>query len=201
MAPQKSQPVSSTTTLHIKNMVCNRCIKVVREELEKLRCDVRSIALGEAVVAGEVLPRDLEKIRQTLEQNGFELIEDGRIKTIERIKLAVLKLVRSEALETKVSGKHSEYLARELGREYHSLSTLFSSLESVTIEQYIILQKIERVKELLKYGELTLSEISYKLGYSSVAHLSNQFKKVTGMTPSRFKKIVANRRLPLDKVV
>lgn len=200
MAATKTGPVSSTTTLPIKNMVCNRCIRVVREELEKLRYDVRSIVLGEAVVAGDVLPHDREKIKRTLEQNGFELIEDKRIRTIERIKLAVLKLVRSDALETKVTGKYSEYLARELGQEYHSLSTLFSSLESVTIEQYIILQKIERVKELLKYGELTVSEISYRLGYSSVAHLSSQFKKVTGMTPSRFKKIVGETRRPLDRV-
>src|SRR5512141_281665 len=105
-ASRKKFSDPTTTTLHIKNMVCNRCIKVVREELEKLRLDVRSIALGEAVVAGGVLPRDLERIKQSLEQNGFELIEDRSIKTIERIKLAVLKLVRSEALETRLSGKY-----------------------------------------------------------------------------------------------
>ncbi|HET6272815.1 MAG TPA: AraC family transcriptional regulator [Bacteroidota bacterium] len=198
---KKSTPHSSTTTLHIRNMVCNRCIKVVGEELKNLGLDVRSLSLGEAVVGGEVQGALLESVKRALEQNGFELIEDRRIKTIERIKQAILKLVRSEALETEFSGKYSEYLARELSQDYHGLSTLFSSLESMTIEHYTILQKIERVKELLKYGELTLSEISYKLGYSSVAHLSNQFKKVTGMTPSQFKKMVANVRLPLDKVV
>jgi AraC family transcriptional regulator len=201
MSVKRSQPASSTTTLHIKNMVCNRCIKVVHEVLEKLRFDVRSIALGEAIVDGEVLPRDLEKIKQTLEQNGFELIEDQRVKTIERIKQVVLRLVRRDAEKEPLTTKLSEHIARELGKDYHLLSTLFSSVENITIEHFIILQRIERAKELLKYGELTLNEISYRLGYSSVAHLSNQFKKVTGMTPSRFKKMVANTRLPLDKVV
>ena len=177
-------------------MVCSRCIKVVREELERAGLDVRSISLGEVVVAGRVLQR----VKSALEQNGFELIEDQRIKTIEKIKLAVLKLVRSEALEIEFKGKYSEYISREIGQSYNSLSALFSSSESITIEHYIILQKIERVKELLKYGELTLNEISYRLGYSSVQHLSTQFKKVTGLTPSLFKNMVENRRQPLDKV-
>lgn len=182
-------------------MVCNRCIKVVSEELQRLGLDVRSIGLGEAVVAGNTEEGMLRQIKGALERNGFELIEDKRIKTIEQIKLAVLRLVRSEAQENDSGGKYSNYIAREVGQEYQGLSTLFSSMESVTIEQYVILQKIERVKELLKYGELTLSEISYTLGYSSVQHLSNQFKKVTGLTPSRFKKIMENSRKPLDKVV
>jgi AraC family transcriptional regulator len=190
-----------TTTLFIKNMVCNRCIKVVSEELLRLGLDVRSISLGEVVVAGNTDGGMLQKVKGALERNGFELIEDRRIKTIEQIKLAVLRLVRSEALENEFSGKYSEYIARELGQDYQGLSTLFSSMERVTIEQYVILQKIERVKELFKYGELTLSEISYKLGYSSVQHLSNQFKKITGLTPSRFKKMMENSRKPLDKVI
>ncbi len=98
------------------------------------------------------------------------------------------------------SRQNSEYIATEIGKDYHSLSTLFSSVENITIERFIILQRIERAKELLKYGELTLSEISYTLGYRSVPHLSSQFKSITGMTPSRFKKMVENTRLPLDKV-
>lgn len=187
-------------TLHIKNMVCNRCIKVVDEELRKLGHDVRSISLGEVILARQPGTRELAKIKSVLEENGFELLEDKRAKTIERIKIAILKLVHSDKLELGFNEKYSAYLAKELGQDYHSLSALFSSMESVTIEQFIILQKIERVKELLKYGELTLSEISYKLGYSSVAHLSNQFKKVTGMTPSEFKKMVGNTRVGLDKV-
>ncbi|MBM2839730.1 MAG: AraC family transcriptional regulator [Bacteroidetes bacterium] len=181
-------------------MVCNRCIKVVGEELEKLGYDVRTIMLGEAVVAGDVRPHAIEKIRNMLEQNGFELIEDQRVKTIERIKQAVLTMVRRDAEKKPLNEKYSKFIAREIGKDYRSLSTLFSSVENVTIEHFIILQRIERAKELLKYGELTLNEISYKLGYSSVQHLSNQFKTVTGMTPSRFKKMVENTRQPLDKV-
>ena len=181
-------------------MVCNRCIKVVREELQHLKLDVRSIALGEAVVTGEVTPQNLEAIRQVLEQNGFELMEDQRMKTIERIKQVVLKLVRRDAEKEPLEGKHSEYIAVEVGKDYHSLSTLFSSVENITIERFIILQRIERAKELLKYGELTLNEISYKLGYSSVQHLSSQFKQITGMTPSRFKTMVGSLRKPLDDV-
>ena len=181
-------------------MVCDRCIRVVKEELEKLRLDVRSVVLGEVVVAGgrEELPMD--KIRSVLEENGFELIEDRKAKTIERIKLSIVKLVhRDEEAEGKKL-KYSEYLVKELALDYHYLSTLFSSVENITIEQYIILQKIERVKELLKYDELTLSEIANKMGYSSVAHVSNQFRKVTGMTPSKFKALGNTHRHPIDHV-
>lgn len=187
----------ATTVLFVKNMVCNRCIKVVRDELQKLGHDVRSITLGEVVIAGEP---DMAKIGDMLKENGFELLEDQRKHTIEKIKQAVLKLVRRDAEQNPVALKTSEFIAREVGKDYHSLSTLFSSIENITIEQYVILQRIELVKELLKYGELTLNEISYKLGYSSVAHLSNQFKKVTGMTPTLFKRMVGNIRTPLDKV-
>jgi AraC-like DNA-binding protein len=187
-----------TTTLHIRNMVCDRCIRVVREELEALHIDIRRITLGEAMVAGKLSPERLREIREALERNGFELIEDRRVRTVERIKLAALKLARNDDPERKRTA--SAFIAAELGQDYHSLSTLFTSMESITIEQFIILQKIERVKELLKYGELTLSEIAYRLGYSSVAHLSNQFKKVTGMTPSQFKKMITSTRTPLDRV-
>lgn len=189
-----------STALHIRNMVCNRCIKVVREELQKLGYDVRSIVLGEATIGGEPSKAGLQKIKAVLEGNGFELIEDQRVKTIERIKHAVLKLVQRDAEKEPLKGKPSEYIAREVGKDYHSLSTLFSSLENITIEHYIILQRIERAKELLKYGELTLNEISYKLGYSSVQHLSAQFKSVTGMTPTAFKRMVGDVRRPVDEV-
>jgi AraC-like DNA-binding protein len=181
-------------------MVCPRCIKVVREELMKLGLDVRNVVLGEVEVSGQLQDLPLAKIRQVLEENGFELIQDKRSKTIERIKHAVLKLVQNDYEKNPIRVKDSEFIAREVGQEYHSLSTLFSSVEGITIEQYLILQRIERVKELLKYGELTLSEIAYSMGYSSVAHLSNQFKKVTGMTPSQFKKLGGALRHPIDHV-
>jgi AraC family transcriptional regulator len=152
-------------------------------------------------VDGELSRNELERVKHVLERDGFELIEDRRARTVEQVKLAVLRLVRSEMPEGGTREKYSDVIARDVGQEYSALSSLFSSMESVTIEQYIILQKTERVKELLKYGELTLSEISYRLGYSSVQHLSNQFKKVTGLTPTRFKRMVENRRKPLDRVV
>jgi AraC-like DNA-binding protein len=179
-------------------MVCNRCIKVVKEELEKLKLDIRSIVLGEVVVKGNVKTLPMAKIKNVLEENGFELIEDKRAKLIEQIKLVILKLVRNDEDKKPLEENYSDYLEKEIGQDYHYLSILFSSVENITIEQYIILQKIERAKELLKYGELTLSEIAYKLGYSSVQHLSNQFKKVTGLTASQFKNITGINRIPLD---
>ena len=189
-----------TSKLLIKDMVCNRCIKVVKEELKKLKLDVRSIVLGEVVVNGDEKILPIEKIKNVLEKNGFELIEDKRAKIIEQIKLVILKLVRSDEDKNPLEENYSAYIVKKIGQDYHYLSTLFSSVENITIEQYIILQKIERAKELLKYGELTLSEIAYKLGYSSVQHLSNQFKKVTGLTASQFKNMTENSRKPLDKL-
>ena len=198
-SPRKS-PRDQTVTLHIKNMVCNRCIKVVRDELQALGLSIRSVTLGEAVLGEKEDAVDHARVRAALEQNGFELIEDRRITTIERIKHAILKYVQNDHDQNPIKGTPSQFIARELGQDYSGLSSLFSSMEGITIEQYLILQRIERVKELLKYGELTLNEISYQLGYSSVQHLSNQFKKATGMTPSAFKRMVENTRRPVDKL-
>jgi len=197
---QKRSGAVAATTLYVKNMVCDRCIRVVREELEQLTLDVRSVTLGEVMVGGTTRELPMQQISAVLEANGFELIEDRKAKTIELLKLAVLRLVRESDDGKNRKIKQSEYLSKELGLDYHYLSSLFSSIENVTIEQYIILQRVERAKELLKYGELTLSEIAYKLGYSSVQHLSNQFKSVTGFTPSSFKKLTGNVRKPLDKI-
>ena len=192
--PVKKQPF----TLHIKNMVCNRCIKVVREEFEKLELEITSISLGEVEITKEPGQVLFMKIRKVLEENGFELLEDKRAKTIEKLKSFLVKLIHhSDSIE---DVKYSELIQNELGIDYTQLSSLFSSTEGITIEHFIILQKIERAKELLKYDELTLSEIAYKLGYSSVAHLSSQFKKITGMTASQFKTINGNKRRPIDKL-
>lgn len=187
------------TTLYIRNMVCNRCIKVVEEEFEKLGLKIKNISLGEVKIENVLSDKMTAKIRTVLNDNGFELIEDRRMKTIEQIKLLILELIRDEE---KITGKLnlSDYLSEKMNADYHYLSTLFSSVENITIEHYFILQKIERAKELLKYGELTLSEIAYQLGYSSVAHLSAQFKKVTGMNANQFKSLTENIRKPLDKV-
>lgn len=190
-----------TTTLYVKNMVCDRCIRVVREEMTKIKLDVRSVSLGEVVVAGATKALPIDTIKSVLDENGFELIEDRKAKTIEQMKLAIITYVREESDKLERKLRFSEFLSKKLGIDYHHLSTLFSSVENVTIEQFVILQRIERAKELLKYGELTLSEIAYKLGYSSVQHLSNQFKSITGFTPTTFRSLTGQQRKPIDRVM
>ncbi len=187
------------TTLYIKNMVCNRCIRVIEEEFEKLGLNIKSISLGEVKIEEELDQKKIDEIRDVLDENGFELIEDKKMKIIEQIKVQIIELIRDEE---KIAGRIniSDYLSEKINADYHYLSTLFSSVENITIEHYFILQKIERAKELLKYGELTLSEIAFRLGYSSVAHLSAQFKKVTGMNANQFKNMTENTRKPLDNV-
>jgi len=186
--------------LYVKNMVCNRCIKVVKEELEKLGIEVKKITLGEVEISKPLNKETAVKVEKVLEENGFELIHDRRVNIIESIKSLIIKTIYNNESYLSEGKNFSVIIENEIGLEYHYLSSLFSSLESITIEQFIILQKIERAKELLKYGELTLSEIAYKLGYSSVQHLSNQFKKVTGLTASEFKNITKNMRKPLDRI-
>jgi len=192
--------MSDKRTLNIKNMVCNRCIKVVSEEMKKLGYKVLDISLGEVIISGYD-NIDMDKIKFVLEENGFELIDDKNSRIIEKVKLTIINRIRdlSEGKATKIN------LVKEIADEshlsYQYVSTLFSSIEGITIEKYIILQKIEKVKELLVYDELTLSEIAYRLDYSSVQHLSNQFKKVTGLTPSYFKQFKEQRRKPIDKII
>ena len=198
MARSNVAPAPETVTLHVKNMVCNRCIRVVREELRKIGIDVRDVQLGEVVVAAKGLEKKLDSVEKVLEENGFELIDDKKAQLVEQIKTVIISLIHhSDGENTRL--KYSQYLAQKMGYEYHHLSKLFSSIENVTIERFIILQKIERVKELLVYGEITLSEIAYRLRYSSVQHLSNQFKQVTGFTPTAFQRIKGMRK-PLDQV-
>lgn len=188
-----------TTTLHIKNMVCSRCIRVVREELEALGLNVERITLGEVVVE-ETEHLSMAALRERLQANGFELLESEKAKLVEVIKTLVIELVQSEDL-SEMQGNLSEVIAKRVGRDYAALSHLFSSVEAVTIERYFILQKIERAKELLTYGERSASEIAYSLGYSSPAHLSRQFKQETGSTPSEFKRSRQYaHRIPLEKI-
>ncbi|WP_092099177.1 AraC family transcriptional regulator [Pontibacter chinhatensis] len=189
----------ATHRISIKNMVCDRCKRVVAEELQKLGYTVHQVNLGEAEVSANEGNPDLEQIREMLESNGFELLDDRKTQLIEKVKLAVIELVR-EAGESDLHINTSDYIAEKLDLDYNYVSSLFSASEGITIEKYLILQRIELVKELLVYDELSLKEIAYKLGYSSVAHLSNQFKKVTGLTPSHFKKIKSDKRKTLDKV-
>jgi AraC family transcriptional regulator len=178
-------------------MVCDRCIRVVREEMENLGFEVHNIALGEVTILGNPSKEAYIRIADILRKNGFELLENRTAKLIEQIKLAVIENIQS-ASSMKIN--YSRYLSKKLSREYSYLSALFSSTENITIEQYIILQKIERVKELIIYGELSLSQIARKLGYSSASHLSNQFKKVTGLTPSFFKSLKGEKRKTIDSL-
>jgi AraC family transcriptional regulator len=189
-----------TKTLYIKNMVCPRCIKVVKDELNKLGLHVIGVELGEATVKSNNYPINIIEIKKILENNGFELLDDKQGKLVEKIKTLIIDRIQNSKPGDLEKFNFSKYLSDNLNVTYQYLSHLFSSLEDSTIEKYIIHQKIEKVKELLVYNELTLSEISYNLGYSSVQHLSNQFKQVTGFTPSYYKNLRDKKRTPLDKV-
>ena len=189
----------SKAELHIKNMVCPRCIKMVRYVLEHQGMEVQDVSLGKALLKDAPTAEQLAAIAETLKAEGFILLDDRRHQTVEAIKNFVVETVHYGELD-ELNANFSTLLSQKLQKDYHQLSKLFSEIENTTIEQYIIQQKIERVKELLVYGELTLSEIAYKLGYSSVAHLSGQFKKVTGLTPSHFKQLKEDKRKPLDHI-
>lgn len=197
MRMNQSTP-TAPETLHIKNMVCNRCTRVVQASLEKLGMHPLSVELGQATLAHRLTEEERETVRRELESWGFELIDDKRSLLVEQIKNAIIELVhyKGESPRTNLS----DYLADKLHRDYGTLSKLFSETMHTTIEKYWIAQKIERAKELLVYDELTLNEIADELGYSSAAYLSTQFKSVTGLTPGYFKKIKENRRKPLDRV-
>ncbi len=181
-------------------MVCDRCRMSVQHVLDTMDVPYRRVGLGEVELADEPTESFLEKFRANITPLGFELIEDRNSRTISKIKSAVIDLVRGKTAASAKKIKLSSYLSELVGKDYHTLSSLFSGVEGVTIEQFHILQKIEYVKELLAYDELSLSEIAHKLQYSSVQHLSNQFKKITGLTPSHFKTIGHSRRTPIDRV-
>jgi AraC-like DNA-binding protein len=186
------------TTLFIKNMVCNRCIMVVQNELDKFGLDVKNIRLGEVILDKEPSTEEKDKLEKALILLGFELIDDKKSRIIEKIKNSIIDLVHYQDNDTKTNV--SDVLSSKLHHDYNYLSNLFSEVEGTTIEKYFIAQKIEKVKELLVYDELSLSEIAFRLNYSSVGYLSNQFKKVTGLTPSYFKQIREDKRKPLDEV-
>jgi AraC-like DNA-binding protein len=184
--------------LHIKNMVCSRCKVVVRAELEKVGLNILSIELGEV----EIQEKDILKFKDVLLANlksfGFDLLEDRKSKTIDKIKTLIIDIVQNKNNELNMN--LSEYISKQLMQDYNSLSNLFSEVENTTIEKYFINQKIEKVKELLIYEELTLSEISYQLNYSSVGYLSNQFKKVTGFSPTYFMQLKDKKRKQIEDV-
>lgn len=184
--------------IFIKNMVCGRCIMVVENLMKDLDIEITHIELGEVRTVQKLSAVEKNTLEKELISLGFELISDKKSRIIEQIKNIIIKLVQQEkALKDE---NLSDLLSRKLLHEYSYLSGLFSEIEGVTIEKYFIAQKIEKVKELLVYDELSLSEIAYKLNYSSASHLSNQFMQVTGLRPSHFKKIRENRRKSLDEI-
>lgn len=187
-----------TKTLFIKNMVCNRCILVVQNELERLGFHTKKITLGEVTLINAISVTELKQLKVQLALFDFELLEDNKHKLIESIKRLIIELIqeKNKPLQTTLSN----YLSQSLQYEYNYLSNLFSASEPKTIEQFYIHQKVEKIKELLSYGEFSLKEISYQLHYSSVAHLSRQFKKITGSTTTQFKQLKEKKRKSLDKL-
>lgn len=179
-------------------MVCDRCIMAVHKTIEEMGLKPIDVKLGSATVEGTIDDNQRQELRKKLQSIGFELLDDQRQRTIEQIRTAIIQLVHYN--DNNSPANLSSYLSEKLGQDYSSLSKLFSEYASKTIERYYMEMRIERVKELLTYGELTLSQIALKLNYSSTAYLSSQFKAVTGMTPSQFKKLQGDKRRKLDEI-
>lgn len=185
--------------LFIKNMVCYRCKLAVENELKKLKLHPLKVELGEVVLKEDsITDEQRHQLSANLKQLGFELLDDKRKKIIEQIKTLIIQSIHYN--KEQPAKNYSSFIAENLHHDYSYLSKLFSETEGITIEQFIINQKIEKVKELLVYDEKNLSEIAFDVGYSSVAHLSSQFKKITGLTPSAFKQSGIHHRKTLDEV-
>lgn len=184
--------------IFIQNMVSLRCKLMVKSELDKLGVRYSVVELGEVEIIGKLSQKKQELLKVSLHEIGLELMDDKKAMLIEKIKNAIVEMVHYNEELPKVN--FSTYLSEKLNYDYTYLSNLFSETEGSTIEHYILLHKIERVKELIIYGELNLTEIAFKLHYSSVAHLSNQFKKITGLTPSFFKSLKNKKRTMLENV-
>ena len=179
-------------------MVCQRCVMTVESMLNKLNMPFKKVSLGEVELESMLTNDELKKIEMDLNKAGFELIETRVNKVIEDVKQAVMEYLNLGMDNENL--KLSSFITKKIPYDYSYLSDLFSSVEGKTVEQFFILQRIEKVKELLVYDQLSLTEISYQTGFSSVHHLSSQFKKVTGLTPSHFKKIGAEKRKSLDSL-
>ncbi|HXD76223.1 MAG TPA: AraC family transcriptional regulator [Puia sp.] len=184
--------------LYIRNMVCIRCCMVVKDELTKLGLHYSSVELGEAEIIENISPNQRDALQEGLLKYGLELMDDKKSVLIQKIKTLIIGLIHYS--EEPLAVNLSTYLAEKLDYDYTYLANLFSEVQGITIEKFFIAHKIERVKELLVYDELTLTAIAYKLHYSSVAHLCTQFKKVTGLTPSHFKSLREKRRSMLDEL-
>lgn len=191
------EPDPSQLKLYIKNMVCQRCIQAVEKILQTVHEEAVHIRLGEVLLKTPLTSSRKEQLTAKLKELGFELLDDSRKKQIEKIKTIIIDHIHYKEDEKFI---FTAVLSKTLLKEYSVISRLFSETEGITIEQYIILQKIEKVKELLTYKEMNLNEISFKLGYSSPAHLSAQFKKITGLTPSQFKSFGIHHRKSIDQL-
>jgi len=190
----------SPEILFVKNMVCRRCILAVEDVLKHSGISSEKVIIGEIHLSDNLTARQNDLLRANLVKIGLELIDNRASGMIEKIKTLVIKKARNEVDEKDKKIKLSSFLTKHLHHEYTYLSSTFSAVEGRTIENYFIEQRIEKVKELLVYKEMTLSEIAFEMEYSSVAHLSNQFKKTTGLTPSHFKQVGSTKRKLLDQV-
>ena len=179
-------------------MVSARCKLAVKNELRKLGLHFIVVELGEVEIMEQITAAERNQLRIGLLESGLELMEDKRSILIERIKDVVVEMVHHSNEGIKLNFSH--YLSEKLNHDYTYLANLFSEVQGITIEQFIIAHKIERIKELIMYDELNITEIAWKMNYSSVAHLSNQFKKMTGLSPSHFKKLKDKRRTPIEEI-
>ncbi len=179
-------------------MVSTRCKMAVKTELSKLGLHFIVVDLGEVEIMENISPSQREQLKVGLHSAGLELMDDKRAVLIERIKNVITEMIHYSDAVPKVN--YSDYISEKLNYDYTYLSNIFSEVKGITIQQFIIIHKIERAKELLLYDELNLTQISYKLHYSSVAHLSNQFKKITGLSPSQFKQLKHSRRTPIEQL-
>lgn len=179
-------------------MVSNRCKMLVKEELKKLRLHFILVELGEVEIMEDISDHQLQVLNAALKASGLELIDDNKAILIEKIKKVIIEMVHHTDETVKIN--FSFYLSEKLHHNYIYLSNLFSEVQGTTIEQFIIQHKVERIKELIIYDELTITQIAWKMNYSSVSHLSNQFKKVTGLSPTHFKKLKDKRRRPIEEI-
>jgi AraC-like DNA-binding protein len=184
--------------LYIKYMVSARCKMVVKEALKNLGFHFIFVDLGEIEIMETLTGEQLDQLKKVLLASGLELMDNKRAILIEKIKTVIIEMVHNSNDLIKIN--HSDYIGERLKMDYTYLSNIFSEVKGITIQQYIITHKIEKVKELIMYGELNLTQIAYQLNYSSVAHLSNQFKKITGLSPSHFKKLKDKRRSPIEEI-
>lgn len=184
--------------IYIKYMVSQRCKMAVKEELRKLGIRYANIELGEVEVFDNITHKQREALKVSLHNCGLELMDDKRTILIEKVKNIITEMIHSNDELPRIN--YSDFISDRIHHDYTYLSNIFSQVKGITIQQFIISHKVERIKELISYGELNMTEIAWKMNYSSVAHLSNQFKKITGFSPSHFKQSKNKRRNPIEEI-